>query len=422
MNITIHPSKVSGAIAAPSSKSMSQRAILAAMLKPGTHIIKGIGNSNDEQELIKIAAKLGAVVAQDEFQISITRPDIQGELNISLGESGLSTRLLLPFLSLFSDDVTIHGNGSLNKRSMAEWEPIALQIGLNTTLNEGKLPIQNTGLLQPRHITIDGSASSQYISGILLAYAGATLTESVTVTITDPVSIPYIKMTLEIIEIFGLNIPSEKDWSFTFSPKTITERKVNYTVEGDWSNAAMLMVAGALGNGIVVENVDAFTKQADKAILTGLIDAGVHMSIEATQVNVRPAKINAFQFDAVHCPDLFPPLVALAAKANGTSVISGVHRLVNKESNRAEALINLFGEIGIAINLQDDLMVIKGEPNLQWDEPKSIIMVNDHRIVMAAAIFALSMNQPLTIIGADAVNKSYPSFFRDLEKMGAQIN
>lgn len=422
MNITIHPSKVSGTIAAPSSKSMSQRAILAAMLKPGIHTIKGIGNSNDEQELIQIANMLGAVIAQDEHQITITTPQIEGALNIELGESGLSARLLLPFLSLFSDNVTINGNGTLMMRSMADWEAIAAKLGLKAILNEGKLPIHNTGLLQPTHITIDGSASSQYISGVLLAYASMTLEENVTITILNPVSIPYIKMTLELIEIFGLNVPSEKDWTFTFHPKTITERNINYTVEGDWSNAAMLLVAGALGSGVVVNNLEAFTKQADKAILTALMDAGVHMSIEATSVNVRPAKINAFQFDAVHCPDLFPPLVALAARANGTCVISGVHRLFNKESNRAEALINVFGALGISINLQDDLMVIKGNPTLQWDAPKSITMVNDHRMVMAAAVFAMTMNHELTIIGADAVNKSYPSFFLDLEKIGAQIN
>lgn len=421
MSITIHPSIIKGTIDAPSSKSMSQRAIIAAMLKPGLHTITGLGKCNDEIELLTIASQLNALVSNDDDTIIIKKPNVAECIEVLLGESGLSTRLLLPTLSLFAPQVNISGKGSLLNRSMQEWVQIASLIGLETQLTDGRLPISNQGRISPANITLDASASSQFVSGVLLAYASADITETVTVTLENPVSTPYIDMTIAVIESFGLNVPEQHNWTYSFHPKNIVSTDHTYHIEGDWSNAAFLLVAGALSGGLCVTNLDAFTKQGDKAILTALMDASVHLSIEADKVTVRPSKIRAFQFDAVNSPDLFPPLVALAAKAQGTSVISGVHRLYNKESDRAATLIDTFTQLGIEIIIQDDLMVIKGNPTLQWDTHKHIKVVNDHRIVMASTIFALTMNQPLIMVGHEAVNKSYPTFFEDLEKIGAQI-
>jgi len=160
-----------------------------------------------------------------------------------------------------------------------------------------------------------------------------------------------------------------------------------------------------------------FSTQADKAILQALAQAGAHISAEEQQIHVRESRLTAFQFNAVDCPDLFPPLVALAAYCEGTSVIQGVNRLTHKESNRALTLQEEFGKLGIEVILQDDLMVVKGGAV----QGASIHSHHDHRIAMACAVAGLRAEGDLSIDDAEAVNKSYPQFWDHLQRIGTAV-
>ena len=226
------------------------------------------------------------------------------------------------------------------------------------------------------------------------------------------------------MEDFGYSIINNNYESFTINPvdKSSLNKSINYTVEGDWSGAAFLLVAGAIAGDITVKGLDVQSTQADKAILQALIDCGCKLSIQAEQIEVASpivGSLNAFHFDATDCPDLFPPLVALASYCSGKTVIEGVSRLAHKESNRGLTLQDEFAKLGVEIVLQDDLMIVNGGNGLHG---ATVHSRHDHRIAMACAVAALKANGAVTIEEAEAINKSYPDFYKHIEKLGALVS
>ena len=168
-----------------------------------------------------------------------------------------------------------------------------------------------------------------------------------------------------------------------------------------------------------MKGLDLLSTQADRAVLGALMQSGANMSITDQQIEIRRSLLKPFHFNATDCPDLFPPLVALASNCKGTSVIEGVHRLEHKESNRALTLKEEFLKMGIGIELQDDLMVIKGGEGIHGT---LVSAHHDHRIAMACAVAALNADAPMNIEGADAVNKSYPQFWDHLQQLKARLS
>jgi 3-phosphoshikimate 1-carboxyvinyltransferase len=276
------------------------------------------------------------------------------------------------------------------------------------------------GPLQPANIEVDGSLSSQFLTGLLMAY-GAAGADNVTITVKDLKSKPYIDLTLQVMENFGWRVTHENHERFHFNIPIIQklQESLTYTVEGDWSGAAFLLVAGAIAGDITIKGLDVFSTQADKAVLQALIDSGCRISIQSEQIEIGPMPLKAFHFNATDCPDLFPPLVALAAYCEGTTVIEGVSRLAHKESNRALTLQDEFGKLGIAITLQDDLMLIKGGTGVKSAQVHSC---HDHRIAMACAVAGLKAEGQVSIDEADAINKSYPNFYEHLMQLGAKVH
>jgi len=192
-------------------------------------------------------------------------------------------------------------------------------------------------------------------------------------------------------------------------------------VEGDWSGAAFLLVAGAIAGSVTVTGLDLLSTQADRAILHALMMTEVYASITDEEISISSSNLGLkpFHFNATDCPDLFPPLVALAAYCDGDSVIEGVSRLYHKESNRALSLQEEFKKMGVNIILQDDLMIIKGTGMVNGANVHSH---HDHRIAMACAVAALEANSETMIEAAEAVNKSYPDFYDDLKMLGASVS
>jgi 3-phosphoshikimate 1-carboxyvinyltransferase len=432
VKVVIQPSVIHGTLIAPTSKSSMQRACAAALLHYGETIIHNPGKSNDDLAALDIIQKLGAAVREvgnEKIVIDATAvKPVSGEINC--GESGLSIRMFTPIAALSDAPVIINGTGSLLKRPMNFFDEIFPQLGIAVQSNNGMLPVKIKGPLQPKDITIDGSLSSQFLTGLLFAFAKAA-TQPVTISVNNLKSKPYIDLTLQVMKHFGYDVVNNNYESFTIkpvnqltNPQDAAHKPINYTVEGDWSGASFLLVAGAIAGKINVKGLDVFSTQADKAILQALMDSGANISIEEKQIEIAPpvtglSALKPFHFNATDCPDLFPPLVALAACCNGTTVIEGVSRLAHKESNRGLTLQEEFAKMGLEITLQDDLMMIKGGKGLQG---ACVHSRHDHRIAMACAVAALSATGETIIEEAEAINKSYPGFYEHLQLLNADVS
>jgi 3-phosphoshikimate 1-carboxyvinyltransferase len=404
-----------------------QRACAAALLSKGPSIIHNPGHSNDDKAALDIIKKLGAEIRINNEQLIISSRGVSPiSHEVNCGESGLSIRMFTPIIALANEAITIGGEGSLRDRPMYFFDEILPQLGVKIKSNKGKVPIVVQGPLHPKTIEIDGSLSSQFLTGLLMSYAG-TDADNVSIKVNNLKSKPYIDLTLDVMKKFGLNVPENDNYErFIFDhtthdpgPDSYRDTTHEYTVEGDWSGGAFLLVAGAIAGQITIRGLDMTSTQADKVIMNALSNANASFAVEAKGIKIRSGKMSAFEFDATDCPDLFPPLVALASYCNGETRIRGVSRLTHKESNRAISLEQEFGKMGVKIEVSDDVMKIYGSGNVTGAKVHSH---HDHRIAMACAVAALKAQGEMVIEGADAVKKSYPDFYDDLKKLGADVS
>ena len=435
MRATVHPNSIKGEQVAPASKSSMQRACAAALIHRGTTTILNPGHSNDDLAALDVIQKLGAVVQIEQSSNEKYNPTsitVHSDgvkpigTNMNCGESGLGIRMFTPIAALSDQTITIKGEGSLLKRPMHFFDTIFPKLGIEIESKDGYLPIQIKGPLKPVNIEVNGSLSSQFLTGLLMAYAASDATNAV-IHVKDLKSKPYIDLTLAVLNAFGWNVQHQQYERFEFLAHPPLAAHINYTVEGDWSGAAFLLVAGAIAGPITVKGLQLNSMQADKAVMQALKAAGASIKINEDQIFIGPAKdsaemdtqLKAFEFDATDCPDLFPPLVALAALCNGVTTLHGVSRLAHKESDRGLTLQTEFAKLGIRIDLNQDTMLIYGGTGIHGAE---VFSQHDHRIAMACGIAALSADAPITITDAEAVNKSYTDFFLDLQQLGVKVD
>lgn len=426
MIATIKPSSLKGNIQAPTSKSSMQRACAAALLTRGKSIIDHPGHSNDDKAAMDIITRLGASIEINNEQLIINNNGIDPiSSEVNCGESGLSIRMFTPIIALSDKEITINGEGSLLKRPMDFFDEILPKLKVKVKSQNGKLPLIIQGPLQPKNIEIDGSLSSQFLTGLLMAYAAADAKE-VSIKVDNLTSKPYIDLTLDVMRRFGLKLPENRNHNeFYFSKETHHSSLITheYTVEGDWSGGAFLLVAGVISGPITVRGLDMMSTQADKAIMKALSNANAGFAIEAKGIKLHPVPIatgmKAFDFDATDCPDLFPPLVALASYCKGQTKIKGVNRLTHKESDRTVSLQQEFRKMGVKIDVEDDTMIVHGGNKINGAQVHSH---HDHRIAMACAVAALKAEGETKIEEAEAVKKSYPDFYDDLKTLGADVS
>ena len=422
MKVDVWPSLLSGRVEAPGSKSDAQRMVACAVLAKGTTTIHRFPSGDDCEAALQIAQDLGAIVTRSGSSIEIKGGFPQAfasgirnaKESIHCGESGLASRMFSSIVALSEKPITVEGSGSLLQRPFADLIDALTQCGVDVQSNNGCLPLRIQGPLKGGHLVLDASLSSQFLTGLLIALSRAS--EPSVVEVKDLKSIPYIDLTLQVLEQFGVAITHENYTRFHIAPKAW--KGTELSVPGDWSGGAFLLVAGALcaEGGLVVGNLNVYSAQADKAILEVLKLAGVRFDIQSDGIQVWQSEIQAFEFDATHCPDLFPPLAALAAFANGVSIIHGASRLLHKESNRAKTLQQEFAKAGIRIVLRDDEMKIYPAATRQ----SQILSHNDHRIAMAAAVLGMA-GAHTTILQSDSVSKSFPGFFSLMQNAGARI-
>lgn len=411
MKNCVLPSEVSGCIKAPASKSTMQRVLAAALLAPGRSELLDPGYCADTMAAMEIVRCLGAKV-----RITRAAVQVQGGFNpvkrkINCGESGLSLRLFAAISALHHREIELTGKSTLLRRPLTMIEKPLSALGGRVQTRNGFPPIRVRGPLAGGQAEMDGSLSSQFLSGLLMALPLAQTDSRISVSHLK--SIPYIDMTLQVLADFGIRVEHDCYRSFFIrAGQTYAARSL--PVEGDWSGAAFMLVAGAIAGSVTVSGLRVDSVQADRRVLQALDLAGARVCWHGSDLTVTRSPLRAFHFNATHAPDLFPPLVALACHCAGKSRIEGVERLYFKESNRARALLGEFGSLGAKIIINGNTMEIDGGPL----GGGTVSSHRDHRMVMALAVAALAARGPVVIEASECVDKSYPDFFTALAALG----
>lgn len=410
MEKTIHPSQVSGEVRPPCSKSYAQRALAAALLSDGETTLSNIELCDDTRYAMNVITGLGASVRQT----GPTEYVIRGGLapitdTINTGESGLATRLFTPIAALCDRRMTITGTGTMLRRPIGMMTDPLRNLGVQVRSN-GYLPITVQGPLRGGETDVEAYVSSQFLTGLLMSLP---LAEGDTILhVEQPNSLPYLAVTVDLASKFRIRMEHNGFREF-FIPGGQHYHPAKLHIEGDWSSAAFMLVAGAIAGEVTAKRMNTLSLQADLAIIQALTKAGAVIITTPDEITVRKRELTGFDFDATQRPDLFPILAVLGANCEGTTHIRGVNRLVYKESNRAEAIVSEYTKLGMDVALEDDVMTVRGG-SLSGG---TIDSCNDHRIAMAAAIAALAASGPVTITNAQAVTKSYPRFWDDLDSI-----
>jgi 3-phosphoshikimate 1-carboxyvinyltransferase len=411
---SITPSRIRGRLPAPPSKSMTVRALAAALLARGLSAIENCSLCDDGLVAAGLIEGLGAVVEKSgkTFVVRGTGKEglAVGRGPLDCGESGLSLRMFAPIVALAPGETTLTASGSLSSRPMGMIDALS-QLGALVRTENGHAPVRVGGPLRGGEISIDASVSSQLLTGLLMALP---LCDGPSIVHASRLkSSPYVMMTIQLLRSFGIRICEDDrleefviDGAQAYTPCT-------YAVEGDWSGATFLLVAGAMAGEATVTGLDLLSPQADRAVTDVLGLVGADVEAAEDRVRVRSRALKPFRFDATACPDLFPALVALASSCPGRSVIDGVERLAYKESDRAAALRSEFGKLGITVKTEGNRMEVYGGEILGG----IVDSHNDHRIAMACAVAGLCARSAVTINGYQCVAKSYPHFFEDLDRL-----
>lgn len=405
MDIQIIPSPILGGIEAISSKSFAHRALICACLSKGESRIKINTTSADIEATVSCLRSLGAVIEKNGSVYSVIPSDTPCETaEIDCNESGSSLRFLLPVVCAMGTKTVIHGSGRLPERPLSPLKEELIRMG---AVISDSFPLEVSGNISAGEFTMRGDVSSQFVTGLLMAlsYLGGGR-----INLIPPVeSRPYIDMTVQVLRQFGADIKEENN---VFYINNSPLNGCDFTVEGDWSNAAFPLCMGAQVTGL---NPD--STQGDKAIIDVLRKMGAVVSVNGGNYKADVLSLHGCEIDASDIPDAVPVIAAVAATAEGKTVIYNAGRLRLKESDRIQTVCDMLRSIGADISETDDGMVINGKNSLIGGEVDSF---NDHRIAMAAAVAAVKCENAVIIRNAEAVNKSYPEFFNDYNKLGGK--
>ncbi|MBM2814573.1 MAG: aroA [Ignavibacteria bacterium] len=412
-SIIINPGSFKCETKAPSSKSMSIRAIAAACLSRLGLLIYDYSDCLDGRAALNCAKTLGL-----NFTISGRELRVKGGIKrkkrpvvLDCGESALTVNLFSFISALHNEKTIVTGNSTLNKRNFSELESALTQLGYTCKSNNGYLPFEISGKICNHQITIDGSTGSQVLSGLLMSMP--LYDEDTRINVNNLKSKPYITMTLHVLSKLGIAVENNNFEVFNIKKKQQFRRSI-IRIDGDWSGASFLMVAAAIAGKLEIKGLDIDSELADWDIINNLANTKALVIIQGPYIFVEKMSLNPIFCNLSDNPDLFPPLAVLACYCERTSVLIGVSRLVNKESNRAQALSTELTKLGanIKIDTENDCMIITGG-KLHGGTVNSW---NDHRIAMALGIAALGCDSPVKIINSECVSKSYPGFWKVLKK------
>ena len=434
MDIEVMPARLQGAVPAIPAKSAAHRALICAALadKPTRIACGGNSEAADIAATVACLNALGATITREAGGYlvhplppnrpgaadatppnSTQRPQEEERAVLPCGESGSTFRFLLPLAGALGRAVSFHPAGRLPQRPLS---PLYEELSRHGCLlsPQGTVPFEAAGQLQPGDYVLDAGISSQFISGLLFALP--LLEGESRLRLSGPAaSFPYIELTLSMLEAFGIQLDFDGR-VFTIAGRQIYRSPGTVSVEGDWSNAACWLAAGALGdNNITCSGLNMYSRQGDRAIAALLRRFGADTQENGAALTVSRSRLQGLEIDAEDIPDLVPILAVVGAVAEGITVIRQAARLRGKESDRLAAITAVLRGLGGRISETADGLLIRGGAALMGGEAPSW---GDHRIVMAAAIAATVCKEPVIIRGAEAVNKSYPAFFSHLSLLG----
>lgn len=419
MNAIITKGILRGSVDAVSSKSYAHRLLIAAALADAPTAISCRTVSEDILATVGVLNALGARIertAEGFSAVPIAEPARSPILDC--GESGTTERFILPVALALGADASIIGRGRLAARPLSPLYEELCAHGARLS-PQGRFPLDALGRIAPGHYTIDAGVSSQFVGGLLFALSVMPARSYLELTGRIE-SKPYIGMTLDVLRLFGASIvPSADGRAFSVVGEKRLRSPGRAAVEGDWSNAAFWLAAGALGGRVRVAGLSPASRQGDMAVLDLLKRFGARTALDQTGASCAPGSLLAMDIDASQIPDLVPVLAVVAAVTPGTTRISGASRLRLKESDRLSTVHAMLAALGGRVTETEDGLVIEGQESLKGG---TVDGANDHRIVMAAAVASAKCTAPVVIRGAEAVRKSYPGFFGDFALLGGAVS
>ena len=395
--VLLENSRLEGTVLLPPSKSTAHRALLCSFLAGGGKVEPMIASKDME-------AMKSAVSGLE-----------KGVKTIDCIESGNTLRFTLPVAAALGKSVTFTGSGRLPERPIGEYLRLFEEHGVKCLSAGGKIPVSIDGRLSGGVYKIAGNISSQYISGLLFALP--LLEEDSEIILTSPLeSKPYVDLTISVLRDYGIEITETENGYYVKGNQQYKKR--DYHIESDWSHAAFFLAAGAVGGNVAVTGLNPDSAQGDKEIVDILKRFGADIEFCGESVRCRKKELRGINVDVTQIPDTVPAIAVTAAFARGETVITGAGRLRLKESDRIESVVSNLKKMGVNARETRDGMIITGG-EIKGAE---LCGFNDHRIVMAFSVAALFARGDTVITDAQSINKTYPSFFEDYNRLGGKAN
>lgn len=416
--IKIKGSKLNGTIKTPPSKSMAHRAVICAALSKGVSRITNIEYSDDILATINAMRVLGADIIEKEDELLIDGTNV---FNVSGGtidckESGSTLRFLVPISLVKENNINFIGEGNLGKRPLTLFYNIFDEQNISYSYEEGKLNLNINGRLSGGEFRVSGNISSQFISGLLFTLPLLKEDSRIIIT-TNLESKGYIDLTLSMLKRFGIEVVN-KDYKEFIINGNQCYKSNDYEVEGDYSQGAFYLCAGALGSEVEVENLDIDSLQGDKEILDILEKLGAKLSYNNGKIRASQGNLKGCIIDGSQCPDIIPVVAVVCALSEGKTTIVNAERLRIKECDRLSAICSQLKILGANITERNDGLDIEGVVSLKGGRVSSF---QDHRIAMALAIGATCAEGEVVIEDSQCVKKSYPGFWQDYKSLGGDI-
>lgn len=419
MSITITPKRLKGSVQVPPSKSNAHRAIICASLARGKSTIRHIEYSKDIEATISAMKALGTMIFQydDYLEIDGTTTFMKNNCEINCYESGSTLRFMVPISLICEASVHFIGEGRLGKRPLDVYYDIFDQQDIAYLYQEDVLDLYIKGQLQAGEFEIPGDVSSQFITGLLFALP--LMDEDSKIIVTSPLqSKGYIDLTLQMLNQYGIEIMNHNYQEFMIQGRQ-QYKPCDYTVEADFSQAAFYLVAGALGNDVVLEGLNLDSKQGDIEAIDILERMGCKLTEKENGYQIYPGLLTGTSIDGSQCPDIIPVIALACAVSEGVSEIHHIGRLRIKECDRLSATVEVINQLGGIAYEKEDSMLIEGVKTLRGGEVSSY---NDHRMAMMEAIASSVCQDVVVIDDKDCVQKSYPSFWEHFKMLGGMFD
>lgn len=417
MEIKVHGA-LKGAVTPPPSKSQAHRLLICAALGTEPCSIVCSSVNDDIMATMRCLNALGARITFSSGVFDVQPVNVTKGGMLDCGESGSTLRFLMSVAAVLGADATFTGKGKLPKRPMQALTDVLSAHGVSFERHSAdELPVTCNGTLQGGKFTLPGNISSQYLTGLLFALPLAAGDSEIEVT-GGLTSASYIDMTIDALRLAGISVERGNN-IFRIKGNQHYRMPQRVVVEGDWSSAAFWVVAGVIGkNPLTICGMNNESLQGDSAIIDYLRSMGAFISVDDDKVIAMPSHLFGAELDCMDTPDLVPVLSVAAAVAQGTTTFTNVGRLRFKESDRLAAMKSVLESFGIASSVGEDTFTVYG------GEPVALTPVEsfgDHRIAMSAAVLSTVAEGVATIIGAECVAKSYPSFFEDFAALGGIV-